>query len=133
MTKLRALLVDDEVELRKSVSAVLQSTLPQYNIQIAEAGSGVEALKALDGQQFDLVLMDVKMPEMDGLTALEQIKARDPKTFVVIMTAHAKRLVKPSWHARFGRRHAASEPSACLKAVAWRHARSFRGSLSRPL
>jgi DNA-binding NtrC family response regulator len=89
MTQLRALLVDDEVELRKSVSAVLTSTLPQYDIQVSEASNGVEALKALDGGEFDLVLMDVKMPEMDGLTALEQIKARDPKTFVVIMTAHA--------------------------------------------
>lgn len=89
MNQLKALLVDDEVELRKSVSAVLTSTLPQFDVRVSEAGSGVEALKALEHEEFDLVLMDVKMPEMDGLTALEKIKALDPKTFVVIMTAHA--------------------------------------------
>lgn len=89
MTQLKALLVDDEVELRKSVSAVLTSTLPQYEIRVSEASSGVEALKALEVEEFDLVLMDVKMPEMDGLTALEKIKTLHPKTFVVIMTAHA--------------------------------------------
>lgn len=89
MTHLKVLLVDDEMELRKSVSAVLKSSLPQYDISIAEAGSGVEALNALKDDEFDLVLMDVKMPEMDGLTALEKIKTLDPKTFVVIMTAHA--------------------------------------------
>lgn len=89
MTHLKVLLVDDEMELRKSVSAVLESSLPQYDISIAEAGSGVEALNALKDDEFDLVLMDVKMPEMDGLTALEKIKTLDPKTFVVIMTAHA--------------------------------------------
>ena len=42
----------------------------------------------VQANSYDLVLMDVRMPELDGLTALEKIKQEDPRTFVVIMTAH---------------------------------------------
>lgn len=89
MIDIRVLLVDDEVELRRSVSTILKSTLPEMNVEIAEASNGLEALNILENEVYDLILMDVRMPEMDGLSALKQIKLRDPKTFVVIMTAHA--------------------------------------------
>lgn len=87
---LKVLIVDDEPELRKSVESILSqkvdSPLP---FQFFEAGDGKHAVDLIRGNDFDLVFMDVKMPEMDGLQALELIKAHDPKTFVVIMTAHA--------------------------------------------
>ncbi len=83
------LIVDDEVELRKSVLSVLSSHNPDFDFQVKEASTGQEALNALERQSFDLVLMDVRMPEMSGLEALAEIKAKDPRTFVVIMTAHA--------------------------------------------
>jgi CheY-like chemotaxis protein len=53
---------------------------------------GVKALKALESQQFDLVLLDVTMPEMDGLTTLAEIRAREQRgakrTPVIMVTAH---------------------------------------------
>jgi DNA-binding NtrC family response regulator len=88
MTTLNALIVDDEAELRKSIISILQSTLPDFQFQIEEAGDGKEALDKIKVGNFDLVLMDVRMPEMSGLEALHAIKALDPRTFVVLMTAH---------------------------------------------
>jgi DNA-binding NtrC family response regulator len=87
--QLSVLIVDDEAELRKSVSSILSSIFPQWTLQIEEAATGLEAISKTKNGDFDLVLMDVKMPEMSGLEALQQIKQEDPRTFVVIMTAHS--------------------------------------------
>ncbi|MBX3022103.1 MAG: sigma-54-dependent Fis family transcriptional regulator [Bdellovibrionales bacterium] len=90
MTKeISVLIVDDEAELRKSVASVLTSTMPEFSFNVKEAANGREALSQVEGSDFDLVLMDVRMPEMNGLEALSQIKALDPRVFVVIMTAHS--------------------------------------------
>jgi two-component system, NtrC family, response regulator AtoC len=83
------LIVDDESELRKSVASVLATAMPAFTFKVSEAATGREALDAVKANDFDLVLMDVRMPEMDGLEALSQIKAQDPRVFVVIMTAHS--------------------------------------------
>lgn len=89
MEVLKVLIVDDETELRKSVASILKNTLPDFIFEIDEAGDGAEALGRIATSNYDLVLMDVKMPEMDGLEALSKIKEHDPRTFVVLMTAHA--------------------------------------------
>lgn len=89
MKPLNALIVDDESELRKTVSLVLKNQMPDIEFIIEEAVDGLEALKKTSENDYDLVIMDVKMPQMDGLTALEKIKENDPQTFVVIMTAHS--------------------------------------------
>ncbi|MFN7903684.1 MAG: sigma-54-dependent transcriptional regulator [Pseudobdellovibrionaceae bacterium] len=86
---LNILIVDDEVELRKSVASTLASTMMNVQFQIEEASNGIDAVNKIKQNEFDLVLMDVKMPEMNGLQALQEIKAHDPRTFVVIMTAHS--------------------------------------------
>lgn len=89
--KLKALIVDDESELRRSVISILQNMQTAENIsfEFAEATNGLEAIDKTKNDFWDLILMDVKMPEMDGLAALQQIKENDPRTFVVIMTAHS--------------------------------------------
>lgn len=87
--KLTTLIVDDEVELRRSVISILHSSMPEIEFDIVEANNGKEALSSVTARQFDLVLMDVKMPEMNGLDALTAIKDHDPRTFVVLMTAHS--------------------------------------------
>ncbi len=87
--KLNTLIVDDEAELRRSVISILNSTMPEIEFVIEEAATGREALFKVQEKQWDLVLMDVKMPEMNGIEALSAIKEHDPRTFVVLMTAHS--------------------------------------------
>lgn len=82
------MIVDDESELRKSVISILQN-LPDFQFEIAEAADGAEALEKYRSGDWDLVLMDVRMPKMNGLDALRAIKEHDPRTFVVLMTAHS--------------------------------------------
>lgn len=89
MNKLNTLIVDDESELRRSVISILQTAMPEIEFFIEEAGNGREALDKVKEKSWDLVLMDVKMPEMNGLEALTAIKEHDPRTFVVLMTAHS--------------------------------------------
>lgn len=89
MMNLKTLIVDDELELRKSVASILKNTQLNVQFEIDEAGNGKEALDKVKKQFYDLILMDVRMPEMNGLDALKEIKEHDPRTFVVIMTAHS--------------------------------------------
>jgi DNA-binding NtrC family response regulator len=86
---LNALIVDDEAELRRSVISVLQTAIPNFKFKIDEASNGREALEKYKTGDWDLVLMDVRMPEMNGIEALRAIKEHDPRTFVVLMTAHS--------------------------------------------
>lgn len=87
-TILRTLVVDDEQELRESLKQILPTSFPQVTFNFSEAVDGQDAIDKIKAQHYDLVLMDVKMPRVDGITALKAIKAHDPRTFVVIMTAH---------------------------------------------
>lgn len=89
MTEVRVLIVDDEKELRDNVVSILSHQISEFKLHFQEAENGLKALEYLSHQKFDLVLMDVKMPELSGLEALVKIKEKDPSTFVVIMTAHA--------------------------------------------
>lgn len=89
INEVRVLIVDDEDELRKSVASILGTAMPEYVFRVSEAANGREAIEKVRQSDFDLVLMDVRMPEMNGLEALAQIKEHDPRTFVVIMTAHS--------------------------------------------
>ncbi len=86
---LRVLIVDDETELRKTVKSILENSWQNISWYFQEAATGLEALECLKKEDFDLVLMDVRMPTMSGMEALKQIKANDPRTFVVLMTAQA--------------------------------------------
>jgi two-component system response regulator AtoC len=89
MKSLKILIVDDESELRKNLISLLKNNLSEFHIQALEAENGLKALEMIHAHSFDLVLMDVKMPEMNGLDALAKIKEHDPRIMVVIMTAHS--------------------------------------------
>lgn len=89
INKLNTLIVDDEAELRRSVISILKTAMPEIDFAIEEAATGKEAFEKVQQKQWDLVLMDVKMPEMNGIEALTAIKEHDPRTFVVLMTAHS--------------------------------------------
>jgi two-component system response regulator AtoC len=89
MKKLSLLIVDDEAELRASVISIIKTSFQDIQFEVSEADNGRQAVALVDSQKFDLVLMDVRMPEMNGLEALQLIKEKEPETFVVIMTAHS--------------------------------------------
>lgn len=86
---LSVLIVDDEVELRRSVISILKSSVPEVEFEIQEADNGRAAIEQVKSRSWDFVLMDVRMPEVNGLEALKEIKETDPRVFVVIMTAHS--------------------------------------------
>ncbi len=89
MTEMNILIVDDEAELRQSVVTILKTAIPEIHFVVTEANNGRTALEIFEQKDFDLVIMDVRMPEMNGLEALQKMKESDPRTFVVIMTAHS--------------------------------------------
>jgi len=84
-TTIQLLLVDDEHDYRETIAKRLRVR----GFQVAEAANGKEALDALDQEQADVVVMDVKMPVMDGLEALRKIKETFPKIEVILLTGHA--------------------------------------------
>ncbi len=86
---LKVLIVDDEKELRNSVKTIFENSFENINFEVSEAQNGLDALNMISESNFDFVMMDVKMPEMDGLTALEKIKAENPEVCILIMTAHS--------------------------------------------
>ncbi len=82
--KRRILVVDDQESMR----LLLQDMLEEIGYEVSLAESGTEALKMLEESQFDLVLSDLNMPEMDGSVLLKEIKARYPGLPVVIITGY---------------------------------------------
>ncbi len=78
------LLVDDDPSIHELVRAMLADE----GWEVEAVGSGEEALRYLAEQNYDLVLTDIRMPGMDGLTLLAHIRKRHPDTHVVVMTVH---------------------------------------------
>jgi len=78
------LVVDDE----KNIRMTLSQSLEPLEIPVQTAVNGEEALKKLQKGPFELVFLDLKMPGMDGMEVLRQIKDDWPKTRVIIITAH---------------------------------------------
>lgn len=79
----KILIVDDAEFLRVRISKMLVSN----GHQVLEAENGLVAVDTYRSVRPDAVLMDVTMPEMDGLAALKQIRASDPNARVVMLTA----------------------------------------------
>jgi DNA-binding NtrC family response regulator len=79
------LLVDDEQGFLEAMS----KRLAKRGFLVRMANGGVKALDLLAHSESDVVILDQKMPEMDGLQTLVQIKARHPRVKVIMLTGHA--------------------------------------------
>src|SRR5437588_8073692 len=82
----RVLVVDDEQSLRK----VLAATLQREGYEVTVCGDGEEAIAALERDGADVVVTDLVMPRMDGLSLLRKVVARHPDVPVIVVTAHGK-------------------------------------------
>ena len=86
MSIANVLLVDDEVDFVETFS----ERLVMRNLEISKAFSGEEALQALEkNHNLEVVILDVKMPEMDGIETLAEIKKKFPLVEVIMLSGHS--------------------------------------------
>lgn len=84
-SKKRILVIDDDDPIRK----LFKETLEKSNYHVLTADNGSKALKLVHGWNFDLVFLDLKMPDMDGVETFRRIRRIDKAVPVVIITGHA--------------------------------------------
>jgi len=83
----RILVIDDDEDFR----FILTRTLEKEGYLVQAVGSGAEAIEALKSQNFDLALVDIKMPEMGGRETVKEIRKLDPQLPVLLVTG------SPDW------------------------------------
>jgi DNA-binding NtrC family response regulator len=84
-TKSHILVVDDEDALRMVLSSELQSS----GYEVSTASDGDEAINAVQSKKFDLLLLDIKMPRVDGFEVLKFVKKSYPQVKVIMLTGFA--------------------------------------------
>jgi two-component system NarL family response regulator len=84
--KATVLVVDDHALLRTGVANII-SQEPGLTV-VAEAANGIEALAAYDRYRPDIILLDLRMPEMEGVEVVRQIRVRDPQAKVIVLTTY---------------------------------------------
>ena len=85
-TKATVLVVDDEEFMRDSVSALLE----EYGYSVMVSPDAAQALETLQQNSIDIILTDIKMPEITGIELLEKIHDMNPDKPVILMTAYAE-------------------------------------------
>jgi len=115
--EIRVLVVDDHAIIRRGMKAVLE-LVPNIKI-IGEAGNGLEAVKKADELHPEVILMDLVMPEMDGIEATRQIKALQPAARILVLTTFAgEEMVFPAIKAgALGYQLKDSSPEALIEAI----------------
>jgi two-component system NarL family response regulator len=84
--KARVLLVDDHALLRTGVAKIINQ---EADLQVvAEAENGAEAIAAYEQHHPDVTLLDLRMPVMEGVEAVKQIRARDPRALLIVLTTY---------------------------------------------
>lgn len=82
----RILVVDDNADFRK----ILKTILEGRGYFVEEAGDGAEALTMIDADKFQMAIVDLDMPKMNGLEFSRRVKAEDPKFPIMMITAYAQ-------------------------------------------
>lgn len=81
----KVLLVDDEEDFLE----VLAERMASRGIEVSTATSAAEAIRMAEKESFDAIIVDLMMPEMDGLEALKLLKEKKPESQVILLTGHA--------------------------------------------
>lgn len=85
MTAFRVLIVDDELDFLETIV----KRLNRRKIDATGIDSGIKALELLERENFDVVILDVRMPGMDGIETLKEMKKKRPLMEVIMLTGHA--------------------------------------------
>jgi len=80
----KILIVDDEMPIRRILREILE--FEQYDVE--EASDGLECVAKVQREKYDVVIMDIKMPKMDGIEALERLQILSPETPVIMVSGH---------------------------------------------
>jgi NarL family two-component system response regulator LiaR len=88
MNKIKVLVVEDQAVVREGVVAIL-SFSPDIEV-VGQAENGVQALTMVKAKKPDVILLDLVMPQMDGLTAIPRIKEIDPDARILVLTSFAE-------------------------------------------
>jgi DNA-binding NtrC family response regulator len=80
----KILIVDDETPIRRTLRDILE--FEQYEVE--EASDGLECVAKVQKDKYDVVIMDIKMPKMDGIEALERLQILSPETPVIMVSGH---------------------------------------------
>jgi DNA-binding NarL/FixJ family response regulator len=86
VTKATVLLVDDHALLRTGVANIINQE-PDLHV-VAEAGDGVEGVEAFERYHPDVTLLDLRMPRMEGVEVVRQLRERDPRARVIVLTTY---------------------------------------------
>ncbi|MEM5790105.1 MAG: response regulator [Syntrophobacteraceae bacterium] len=84
MRNIRVLIVDDEVAFTRNLSLLLS----RRGCDVKTINDGLSATLAVEDEQFDVVLLDLRMPGIDGIETLKRIKRKQPHLEVIILTGH---------------------------------------------
>ena len=85
MKDFRVLIVDDELDFLETIVKRLQ----RRKVDTTGIDSGIKALELLEKEHFDVVILDVRMPGMDGIETLKEMKRKRPLLEVIMLTGHA--------------------------------------------
>jgi len=80
----RILIVDDEKRFRETTTAILE----RRGFEVKAVGSGIEAIEELKNDEIDVVVLDLKMPDMNGIATLEEMNGLGLHTKTLILTGH---------------------------------------------
>jgi NarL family two-component system response regulator YdfI len=83
---IRVLITDDHAIVRDGLRLILETT--DHVVVVGEAANGKEALQRVDALHPDVVLMDLRMPEMDGLEAIQRLQVEHPGVAIIILTTY---------------------------------------------
>jgi len=124
MDTIKLMLVDDHDVVRTGLRSFLE-TQPGLKV-IAEAKNGIEALEQAEKTQPDIVLMDITMPDMDGMEATRRLKSLYPDCQVLVLTVHADKqyfmeMLAAGASGYMTKQAAADELVAAIQAVAAGH------------
>jgi DNA-binding NtrC family response regulator len=81
----KVLLVDDE----KDFLSIMSERMQTRGMDVSTAASAKEAIQLAETESFDAIILDLQMPEMDGLQALKALKAKKPELQIILLTGHA--------------------------------------------